>query len=798
MATDDKKDVIEDDEDHGPQIEDDEDHGPQQTTTLRVDNGEFSDLAFDPARKLKIVGTNPIKPDGVDKVTGRAKFGADTQLPGMLVGKILRSPHAHAIIKSIDTSEAEKLPGVKSVCTRDDFPEIAPGAMYEISYICMAREKVFYDGHQVAAVAATSEKIAKKALKLIKVEYEVLPHVIDVMDAVKDDAPILHPDNRPKGIDDWPADKQTNILDRAEWSMGDVEKGFADADLIVEHEFDTKPMHQGYIEPQGCVANYTEDGQFDLWTCTQAHFVYRSRLAAILEMDISKIRVTVSELGGGFGGKTMFYAEPIAAILSRKANRPVKMVLTRNEVFRATGPVSGTHSRIKIGVSKDGKFTAAEAEMYFQTGPFTGSAYTNAPQALFTRYDLSNVRAWGFEVASNRPKVNAFRAPCVPQMVFGVEGVIDEIARKLDIDPIDLRLKNAATEGYKTIYGPTFGPIGFVQTLEAAKAHPHYSAPLGPNQGRGVGCGFWFNRGGETTASLNITPDGSVNLMLGNPDVAGSRGSIAMMAAEELGIPVEKVRPIIGDTSSLGYNHSTVGSRVTFSAGMAIVRSARNAIKILCQRAAKEWGVPEESVVFEDGFVRPASSNVGDFEPLSVADIAKKAGTTGGAIAGHAEINATGAGPGFGVHLCDVEVDKQTGLVKILRYTVVEDAGKAIHPLQVEGQFQGGAVQGIGWALNEEYIYSKDGCMENPGFLDYRIPVCSDVPMIDTVIIEVPNPLHPYGLRGVGEVPVVPTLGTVANAVGDAIGYRPRSLPMSPPKILKLIEEVEAGKSEAA
>ena len=798
MATDDKKDIIEDDEDHGPQIQDDEDHGPQQGSSTRYENGEFTDLMFDPGRKLKVVGTTPIKPDGVDKVTGRAKFGADVQLPGTLVGKILRSPHAHAVIKSIDTSEAEKLPGVKAVCTRDDFPEIARGAMYDISYICMAREKVFFDGHQVAAVAATSEKIAKKALKLIKVEYEVLPHVIDVMDAARDDAPILHPDNRPKGIEDWPADKQTNILERAEWAMGDVETGFADADLVIEREFDTKPMHQSYIEPQGCIANYTEDGQFELWTCTQAHFVYRSRLAAILQMDISKIRVTASELGGGFGGKTMFYAEPVAAVLSRKANRPVKIALTRNEVFRATGQVSGTHSRIKIGVKKDGKFTAAEAEMYFQTGPFTGSAYTNAPQALFTRYDLKNVRAWGYEVASNRPKVNAFRAPCVPQVVFGVESVIDEIARELELDPIDLRLKNAATEGYKTIYGPTFGPIGFVETLEAAKKHPHYSAPLGPNQGRGIGCGFWFNRGGETTASLNITPDGSVNLMLGNPDVAGSRGSIAMMAAEELGIPVDKVRPIIGDTSSLGYNHSTVGSRVTFSAGMAIVRSARNAIKILCQRAAKEWGVPEDSVVFEDGYVRPASANVGDFEPLSIAAIAKKAGTTGGAIAGHAEINATGAGPGFGVHICDVEVDKQTGAVKVLRYTVVEDAGKAIHPLQVEGQFQGGAVQGMGWALNEEYIYDKDGHMENPGFLDYRIPVCSDVPMIDTQIIEVPNPLHPYGLRGVGEVPVVPTLGTIANAVRDAIGVRPQSLPMSPPKVLKLIEEADSGKAEAA
>ena len=754
------------------------------------------DLRFDPDRKLKVVGTTPIKPDGVDKVTGRAKFGADTHLPGMLVGKVLRSPHAHAIIKSIDTSSAEALAGVKAVVTRDDFPELPPGEFRDISSNCMAREKAFYDGHAVAAVAATSERIAKKALKLIEVDYQVLPHVIDVMDAIKPDAPILFEDMVTKGMDPAP-DGPTNILQRKEFTMGDVDAGFAEADIIVEREFDTKPMHQGYIEPQACVANFTEDGQTELWCCTQGHFVFRTRLAAVLKMDISRIRVTQSELGGGFGGKTMFYAEPVAILLSRKANRPVKITLTRNEVLRATGPVAGTHSRIKMGMTKDGRFTAAEAELYFQTGPFTGSAFANAPQAMFTRYDLQNIRAVGYEVVSNRPKVNAFRAPCVPQVVFGVEGVIHELARKIGMDPIDLRLKNAATEGYKTIYGATFGPIGYVETLEAAKAHPHYTAPLGPDQGRGIATGFWFNRGGETTASLNITPDGTVTLLLGNPDVAGSRVSICMMAAEELGIPVDKVRPIIGDTSTLGFNRVTAGSRVTFSAGMAIVLSARKAIKTLCQRAAMMWDVPEDGVVFEDGHVRPASSNVGDFEPLSIADIAKKATETGGPIAGHAEIVAEGAGPGFGCHIVDVEVDKETGAVKILRYTVVEDAGKAIHPHQVEGQYQGGAVQGIGWALNEEYIYDKDGRMENAGFLDYRIPVASDVPMIDTVIVEVPNPLHPYGLRGVGEVPLVPTMAAIANAIDDAIGIRPRSLPMSPPKVLKLIEEAEMSRDQA-
>jgi CO/xanthine dehydrogenase Mo-binding subunit len=709
----------------------------------------------------------------------------------MLIGRILRSPHAHAVIRSIDTSAAERLPGVKAVVTRADFPEIKAGTPAgDMTRNAMAREKALYDGHPVAAVAATSESIAKQALKLIKVDYEVLPHVIDAVEAMAPGAPILHDHVRTKGIKG--ADRPSNVIERLDLAMGDVEKGFAEADVIVEHEYDTKPMHQGYIEPQSCVASCTEDGQIELWCCTQAPWVYRDRLKEILKIDQAKIRVTQSEMGGGFGGKTGFYGEPVAILLARKAKRPVKITLSRNEVFRATGPVSGTRSRIRMGVKKDGTITAAEAELVFQTGAFTGSAFSNAPQAMFTRYNLKNIKTVSYEVVSNRPKVNSFRAPCVPQIVFGVEGVVDELARKIGMDPIDLRLRNAATEGYKTIYGETFGPIGFVETLQAAKKCQHYASPVPPGQGRGIAAGFWFNRGGETTGTLNIATDGSVTIILGTSDVAGSRISISMMAAEELGIPVDKVRAILADTHSLGFNRVTAGSRTTFASGMIIVDSARKAIGELCKRAAQIWGVSEEGVTFEDGYCRPSSSNVGTFEPLSIAQIAAKTTPTHGAISGHSEMNVTGAGPGFGLHIVDVEVDKETGRTEIKRYTVVEDAGKAIHPLQVEGQYQGGAVQGIGWALNEEYYYGEDGCLQNASFLDYRIPVASDVPMIGTEIVEVPNPRHPYGLRGVGEVPVVPTMAAIANAIGDAIGIRPRSLPMSPPKLLKLIDDANA------
>jgi len=753
----------------------------------------LEESGFNPDADLKVVGTNPVKHDGLDKVLGRAKFGADAYLPGMLYGKILRSPHAHAIIKSIDTSKAEALPGVKAVITSADFPEIPQGTGWgDMSRNTIAREKALFDGHPVAAVAATSEQVAKRACKLIEVEYEVLPHVIDVEEAMAEGAPILHDYMRTKGDENAP-DVPTNVCEKMVSKLGDVAVGFEAADCVVEHEFDSKPMHQGYIEPQGCIADYSEDGLVEVWTCTQAPFVYRDRLSAVLKIDAAKINVQQSELGGGFGGKTGFYAEPLAIILSKKASAPVKMTLTRAEVFRGTGPVSGTKSRIKMGCTKDGKITAAEADLYFQTGPYTGSMYFNAPNAMFTRYELENVYIEAYEVVSNRPKVNSFRAPCVPQIVFGVEGIIDEMAKKIGMDPIDFRLKNAAKEGHTTIYGDTWGPVGFIETLEAAKETDHYKTPVKDGEGRGISCGFWFNRGGETSSTMTLAPDGSVTSATGTADVAGSRISIAMMAAEELGISVDKVRVRMADTNSLGFNRVTAGSRTTFSVGMVVVDNARKCITELCRRAANIWGVAEEEVVYEDGQVKPASSNVGDFEPMSVGEITSKTTMTNGAIVSSSSMNVTGAGPGFGVNIVDVKVDEGTGRVDVLRWTVVQDAGKAIHPVQVEGQLQGAAIQGMGWALNEEYIYTDEGKLDNPGFLDYRMPVASDAPMVDCKIVEIPNPKHPFGLRGVGEVPVVPTMAAVGNAITDAIGIRPTSLPMSPPKLLKLIEERDAG-----
>ncbi len=740
---------------------------------------------------LKVVGSRPVRPDGVDKVTGRAQFGADMALPGMLIGRIKRSPHPHARIVSIDTSKALALPGVKAVVTAADFPDIAseeafvgegPMNFRDLSRNCMARDKVLYEGHAVAAVAAISDAAAEAALDAIAVEYEVLPHVIDAEAAMAADAPLLHADLFTAGMEPKPT-APSNVAKRVHFGLGDIAAGFAAAEVVVEGRYTTQAVHQAYIEPHACIASANADGQSVIYGSSQGHFMVRAYVAKLLGMDMSNIRVVPLEIGGGFGGKTVVYLEPLALQLSRKTGRPVKMVMTREEVFRATGPTSGGTVEVKIGAKKDGTITAAQARLVFQAGAYGGSPVGAAAMCAFACYDVANVDVEGFDVVSNRPKVAAYRAPGAPIAAFAVEGAMDDLARKLDMDPIALREKNGAKAGTKAAYGPTFPDIGFLQVLAAAKAHPHYSAPLGPNQGRGVAVGFWFNIGGESSASVFVNEDGTVNVVSGSPDIGGSRASMAMMAAEVLGVPVESVRPIVADTAAIGFTGVTGGSRVTYATGMATVQAAEKVVEQLKQRAALIWDISPDAVDWKDGEAVPAGANAGGFDPLPLAAIALKAAKTGGPITAEVSINAQGAGPGFGAHICDVEVDPETGYTTILRYTAVQDVGRAIHPSYVEGQIQGGAVQGIGWALNEEYVYDGKGMLQNPGFLDYRVPVASDLPMIEPVLVEVPNKRHPFGVRGVGEVPIVPPMGAVGNAIRAAIGQRMHDLPMSPPRI---------------
>jgi CO/xanthine dehydrogenase Mo-binding subunit len=745
---------------------------------------------------LKVVGTRPIRPDGVDKVTGRAVFAADTRASGMLWGKIKRSPHAHARIISIDTSKAAALPGVKAVLTAEDFPVIAseeafmgegPMNFRDLSLNIMARGKALYEGHAVAAVAATTQAIADEALDLIDVQYEVLPFVIDVEAAMAPDAPILHDDLFTAGVTPAPT-KPSNIAKVVTFKKGDIEAGFKEAEVVVEGRYTTQPVHQAYIEPHACLATYSPDGQITIHASSQGHFMIRAYTAKLLGLDMSNIRVNPAEIGGGFGGKTLVYLEPVAVALSKKSGRSVKIQMTREDVFRASGPTSGATMEIKLGAKKDGTIVAAKHVLKYQAGAFPGSPIGPGCMCGFAMYDLPNVDVVGYDVVSNRPKVAAYRAPGAPITSFAVESALDDLATKLGMDPLTLREKNAAKNGTKTHYGPVHQNIGFTAVLDAVKSHPHWKSPLKEGQGRGLATGFWFNIGGESTAQVHVNEDGSVTAATGSPDIGGSRASIGMMVAEALGVPAERVRTVVADTASIGFTFLTGGSRVTFATGMAATQAAEKVVDELKRRAAATWEIPVEAVEWKDGKAFPAGSNAGAFEPLDLAALALKSARTGGPINAEVSVNAQGAGPGFGAHICDVSVDKETGHVTIERYTAIQDVGKAIHPSYVEGQIQGGAAQGIGWALNEEYIYNSKGQMENAGFLDYRVPVASDVPMIEAVLVEVPNPRHPFGARGVGEVPIIPPMAAIANAIRSATGLRMQDLPMSPPKVRAAID----------
>ena len=735
-------------------------------------------------KQFRVVGTRPIRPDGIEKVTGQALYGADLHAPNMLVGKMLRISEPHALIKSINISKAQKLPGVKAIITFKDFMEVGTNQTNDILENCLANQKVLYDGHAVAAVAAINSETARKALDLIDIELEVLPFVIDVDTAMQKGSPVVQHGRRHENVSDEFSD---NVTSFCSFGHGVLEDGYKSAAKVIERSFKTPSVHQGYIEPHACLASMTADGRSDLWCCTQGQYNVRTICANIMGIEESKLRVTASEIGGGFGGKTTVFIEPIALALSLKAGHPVKIVMTREEVFKATGPTVSSSIDIKMGMSKLGIITAAHAVIRYEGGAFPNETYELGAQSAFAAYDLKAVKSEGYNVLTNRPAQAAYRAPGAPQAIFAVESVVDELCEELNLDPLETRLKNAAKKGTKASYGPTFDDIGLIATLESAKKHPHYAAPLTQNQGRGISCGFWFNFGGNTCVSLNINFDGTVGIIEGNPDIGGSRASISQMAAEELGIPLERIRTVIGDTNSLGHNDVTDGSRVTFSVGLATIKAAKAAKKEMCKRVAKLWKIHEDAVIWKDGYVLPAGPNAGNQEPLSLKEIAAMSAQTGGPIAGHHEVNAEGAGVSFGVHLVDVEVDPETGLTKILRYTVFQDAGKAVHPSYVEGQMQGGSVQGIGWALNEEYIYDASGKLQNSGFLDYRIPVASDLPMIETVILEIPNPGHPYGVRGVGETSIVPPLAAICNAVSRATNIRFTELPLSPPKVLAAI-----------
>jgi xanthine dehydrogenase molybdenum-binding subunit len=740
------------------------------------------------------IGTAPPRVGGIDKVMGKALFGADVSPVDALKGRILRSPHAHAVIKSIDVSAARALPGVWAVVTSDDLGKLvrevgsttddSDAYRYQADNV-LAGKKVLYAGQAIAAVAASTEDIAEKALGQIKVDYDRLPPVIDVLAAACEDAPLLHDTMRTKTLAQEP-EQASNIAKHIQQVLGDPAAGFEEADEIVERVFTTDTVHQAYIEPHSATAYWGPEGDVTVWTTTQGAFTIRSQLSTLFMYPQSKIRVIPTEIGGGFGGKIASYLEGPAAMLSRITARPVTMSMTRAEEFTSTGPSSGTNIKVRMGATREGRITAATAEMHYEAGAYPGGMIDMGASAMFSCYEIPNARIDGYDVVVNKPKSDTYRAPGATPAVFACEQTIAELAERLGMDPLEFRAINLSRKGSPKLDGSINPYTGSEQVLEAVKNHPHLTSDLGSpvdghSRGRGIAFGFWGNWGAESSGIINVHTDGTVTLIMGSVDLTGTRTSMAMIAADTLGIPLDQVSAVMGDTGTVAYSEVSAGSRTTVATGRAVYDASLDAIDKMRHRAALLWELADESVEYTKGFFSMLDDPA---QTISFSELAGMLPDTGGPLSGVGNVNVKEWGGAAGAHIADVDVDCSTGKVTVLRYSVVQDVGRAIHPEHVKGQMQGGAAQGIGWALYEGYQYDENGTMLNPGFLDYKLPTFLDLPPIETTIVENRYDKHPLGIRGVGEMPIVPASAAIGNAIRSAVGASMEALPMTPARIL--------------
>lgn len=753
-----------------------------------------------PAQPFRVIGRRIPKVDAVDKVTGRAQFGADIALPRMLICKVLRSPHAHARITHIDTSAAVAIPGVRAVLTGKDLPRITPGMPgpagpvaareYYVSQEILARDKVFFCGQVVAAVAATSEDIAEEALAHICVTYEVLPPVLDPVAAMQPGAPLLHHDlytHSAAGTASTPS----NVAEYLEMGRGDVEQGFATAEVVIERTFRTQTVHQGYLEPDAETAWVREDGSVTVWANTQTTFTQRQDLAILCGIPLSKIRVVPTEVGGAFGGKESVRVSALCVALSRQTGQPVHLTLSREEVLQATGPGTALVATIKVGARRDGTITAIQAHLVYDAGAFPGAPLRSAIRRVFSHYRTPHLKIDAYDVVTNKPHVAAYRAPGATPTNFALESVIDEVGEALHLDPLAFRLHNASRPGDLMPDGVQLPSVSLVELLQQVQQHPCWTTPLpGPHQGRGIALGLWTMPGGTTSCHIALSVDGSVTLVLGAVDLSATRTSLAMVAAEALGLEPEDVRVVVGDTDMVAYSGASAGDKITYVTSKAILNASDDLLRQVKARAAALFeAAPQDIVYTRKHFWVQGSPE----RTTTLADIAQRTLRGETALLGYGSNSETfshvAIAPNAAVHVADVEVDPDTGAVRLLRYTTFQDVGLCVNPDQVEGQMQGGATQGIGWALSEICAFDAQGVLHNTGLLDYRLLSSLDVPRIEANVVEIPSGDHPYGIRAVGQVPIVPPGAVLANAIYRAVGVRLRELPMTPERLYTAIRE---------
>ncbi|HJP33007.1 MAG TPA: xanthine dehydrogenase family protein molybdopterin-binding subunit [Candidatus Latescibacteria bacterium] len=728
--------------------------------------------------KLKVVGARTPKLNGPDIVTGRTIYADDVQLPGTLHGRILHSPHGHARIRAIDTAKARALPGVVDVVTAADIPDLS----------LLASDEVCHEGQKVALVAAVDPDIAEDALALIKVEYEVLPSVTDPEAAMAPGAPEVMLGAPTETVVDENGERLSNIASRSEMVEGDVDKGFAEADVIVEQVYRMPYFHQVYMEPNSATARVEANGRITVWTSGQGSFNIRNAVAGALKLPQGQVRVIMAEMGGGFGAKNGIFTEAHAALLAQRTGQPVKVLMSREEEFLDGRPAPGCVVRLKTGAKKDGTLTAVEGRMVWDRGIGGGGGGVGR---LTDIYEIANVKLEGLVVRTNKPAPGAYRAPGAPQAAVPREGNMDLLARELGMDPLAIRLKNAFKKGGRARGGAPLPRDWLRQTLRQAAGEANWGKRrLKPNQGMGIACGEWQNAAGQTNAFITMAGDGSVSIVTGQVDITGVHTVMAQIAAEELGVPVEKVSVSLGDTDTVPFTGLSAGSKAAYSAGTAARDAAVEARTQLLRLAAELLEADVDDLILADEKVRVKGRRGRSIE---LAELANNAiGSNDGPISGRCVLGRIPTYASFSVNIATVEVDPDTGQVQLLDLVAAQDVGRALNPMLVEGQIQGAAVQAMGFGMMEAQRYGAGARMLNANLLDYAIPTTVDVPKVRTVLVEDPCEMGPYGAKGVGEPPIIPGAAAIANAVHDAIGVRVSELPLTPETVMKALRRQPA------
>ena len=743
----------------------------------------------------RVAGKRLNRIDGIGKVTGKHVYAADFALPGMLFGKILRSGEAHARIARLDVAKALSLPGVRSVLTAQDIPQIRFGTAIK-DRTMFAEGEVRFRGEAIAAVAATSLEIAEAAVRAIEIEYEPLPAVFDPEEALLPGAPLVH-----AGWNDYQAlpvfDREGNISGRSAIGGGDVEAGFARSYRVYEHRFTTQHVHPGYTEPRAAVASWDGNGDVIVWTNTQLPFDMKNMLAEVLDLPASKIRVIVPGIGGGFGGKLRVGVEHYAAWLARKSRRPVKVITTSEEELTDAYPRQPTVVTLKTGVSRDGLLLARQGRVILDCGAFANSGPATAAialQVLAGPYRTPHLAFEGLAVYTNKGATGSFRAPAGPMANFAVESQIDIIADDLGIDPLELRLRNVYREGDKGPAGETLSSVSIEECLnKAADAIGWAKRKPGEGRGKGIACSWWLTTGGSSGVYVRINPDGTVTLISGAVELgSGAITGAAQILAEELGVDLTDINVTDVDTHSSPYDYGAQGSRTAFSVGNACIAAATDLRRQIFELVAAQWNVPADSLRLEN------KSVLGGDKRMSLAEVASLSQRSGGGLISHGtaiqpmpafDPNRVRHHPlpawtshSFHAHAVDLSVDSITGEVSINRYVVAQDVGYAINPTYIEGQIEGGVAQGIGQTLSEEIVY-EDGRVLNANLTDYKMPTMMDMPRVECILIEKPSVNGPYGAKGVGEPPCIQPPAAIANAIAVASGVRVQSLPITAEKI---------------